>query len=240
MNFSIKLLLFILLTFSSVSAFSKTGELKFLHFTNDDGLPSSYVRSLSQDKYGFIWAAARSSICRFDGQYFKTFKALDDNGVRIDLWSTNIFSFNDSILITVTTDSVYYYFDYEAECFRKHTQLNNSGKITDLQYSASGIWLIGGDEVRLQKNNSDEIIPVSKVIDFQEPENHLKIINLRENNNKIVALTKSNLMLVFDLGNKLQRTFNLPTELQGLTSPFFIPTRITMCGWEPLKTVYIK
>ncbi len=221
MNFSIKLLLFILLTFSSVSAFSKTGELKFLHFTNDDGLPSSYVRSLSQDKYGFIWAAARSSICRFDGQYFKTFKALDDNGVRIDLWSTNIFSFNDSILITVTTDSVYYYFDYEAECFRKHTQLNNSGKITDLQYSASGIWLIGGDEVRLQKNNSDEIIPVSKVIDFQEPENHLKIINLRENNNKIVALTKSNLMLVFDLGNKLQRTFNLPDGITGTDVTIF-------------------
>ena len=221
MNFSIKLLLFILLTFSSVSAFSKTGELKFLHFTNDDGLPSSYVRSLSQDKYGFIWAAARSSICRFDGQYFKTFKAVDENGVRIDLWSTNIFNFNDSILITVTTDSVYYYFDYEAECFRKHTQLNNSGKITDLQYSASGIWLIGGDEVRLLKNNSDEITPVSKVIDFPEPENHLKIINLRETNNKIVALTKSNLMLVFDLGNKLQRTFNLPDGITGTDITIF-------------------
>lgn len=221
MNFSIKQLLFILLTLCSVAAFSKTGELKFLHFTNDDGLPSSYVRSLSQDKYGFIWAAARSSISRFDGQYFKTFKALDENGVRIDLWSTNIFSFNDSILITVTTDSVYYYFDYESECFRKHPLLNQSGAITDLQYSASGIWLIGGNEVRLLKNGSTEILPVSKVIDFSVPENGLKIINIREKNGKLVALTNSNRMLVFDPGNKLQRNFVLPDGITGTQITIF-------------------
>ncbi len=221
MNFSIKLLLFILLTFCSVSVFSKNGELKFLHFTNDDGLPSSYVRSLSQDKYGFIWAAARSSICRFDGQYFKTFKAVDDNGVSIDLWSTNIFSFNDSILITVTTDSVYYYFDYEAECFRNHRLLNGAGQITDLQYSASGIWLIGGNEVRLLKNGSEEIFPFSEVFDFIESERALKIINIREKNGKLVALTNSNQLLVIDLENKMQRTFELPDGIAGTEITIF-------------------
>lgn len=221
MNFSIKHLLFILLIFCSVSVFSQTQELKFQHFTNDDGLTSSYVRSLSQDKYGFIWAAARSSISRFDGKYFKTFKAVDDTGAAFDIWCSKIFSFNDSVLITVTTDSVYYYFDYESECFRKHPLLNKSAPVTDLQYSASGIWLIGGNDVRLLKNHSQEILPFSKVIDFSIPENGLKIINIREKNDKLVALTNTSRMLVFDLENKIQRAFELPNKINGTEVTIF-------------------
>ncbi len=221
MNFSIKHLLFILLTFCSVSVFSKTNELKFLHFTNDDGLPSSYVRSLCQDKYGFIWAAARSSICRFDGKYFKTFKAIDDNGNGFDLWSSGIFSFNDSLLITITTDSVFYYFDYESECFRKHPVLNIPEIVTDLQNAESGIWLIGGDEVLLLKNGSEELIPISKSIDFAVPENGLKIINIRERNGKLIALTNNNLMIVFDKENKLQRSIELPNGINGIDISVF-------------------
>ena len=214
MKISIKLLLFILLQLCSVLVFSKTNELKFLHFTNDDGLPSSYVRSLGQDKHGFIWAAARSSICRFDGKYFKTFKGLDDNGALVDLWTTNFFSFNDSVLITITTDSTYYYFDFKTECFRKQPLLNKSGKIADLQYSKSGIWLIGGDEVRLLKNGSEEIVRLSEIIDFETIEKGEKIINIREKNDKRVGLTNKSQMIVFDLAKKLQFKFELPNGIK--------------------------
>ena len=221
MNFSIKQLFFILLTLCSVSVFSKTNELKFLHFTNDDGLPSSYVRSLSQDKYGFIWAAARSSICRFDGNYFKTFKAIDVNGASTDLWCTNLFSFNDSLLITLTTDSVYYYFDYESECFRKHPLFNKSKGITDLQYSKSGIWLIRRNEISFLGNGSEKILPFSDVVDFATLPNGIKIINVREKNDKLVALTNDNRMMVFDLAKKLQLTFELPNGINGVDINIF-------------------
>jgi signal transduction histidine kinase/ligand-binding sensor domain-containing protein/DNA-binding response OmpR family regulator len=213
MNSGIKQLFFILLALFSVSGYSKTGELKFVHFTNENGLPSSYIRSLCQDRYGFIWATSRSSICRFDGKYFKTFKATDDKGNFFDLWSTNVYSFNDSTFLTFTTDSLYYYFDFESECFRKHPLLNTTEIISDIQASKNGLWLIGNDKIHFLKNGSKEFLDFSNVIDFVTLEPNVSIINIREKNDILAALTSDNRLMVIDIQKKLQRIFNLPEGL---------------------------
>ncbi len=42
--------------------------------TVEDGLPSNYVMSITQDKNGFMWLATEAGLSRFDGKAFKTYK----------------------------------------------------------------------------------------------------------------------------------------------------------------------
>jgi signal transduction histidine kinase len=43
------------------------------HFTTEDGLPSSEVYDIIQDRQGFIWISTDNGICRFDGYRFTHF-----------------------------------------------------------------------------------------------------------------------------------------------------------------------
>ena len=105
MRSSIKWIFLFLLILSNFAGFSNSERLAFIHYTNEDGLPSSYIKSICQDQYGFIWAATRSSVCRFDGRNFKTFQAIDENGNAFDIWSKNVFLIQDSILIAQSTNN---------------------------------------------------------------------------------------------------------------------------------------
>jgi len=46
----------------------------FKHYKADDGLAHNSVRSIMQDKKGFIWIGTRGGLNRFDGYTFKTYK----------------------------------------------------------------------------------------------------------------------------------------------------------------------
>jgi ligand-binding sensor domain-containing protein len=120
MYFNKAVLLFSVLSFLLFSQIQLKGEdevLNFLHYTNKDGLPSSYVKSIAQDQYGFIWLATRISVCRFDGKNFKEFPAYSESGESISLMCNKIFLFSDSLLITRTNEGKYYYFDFNNEFF---------------------------------------------------------------------------------------------------------------------------
>ena len=57
--------------------FSQT--IQYKHYTTEDGLPSSVIYQVMQDKKGFLWFATDAGICRYDGVNFKTFNT--DNGL---------------------------------------------------------------------------------------------------------------------------------------------------------------
>lgn len=46
----------------------------FTYFTEKDGLPSNYVRTVQEDAKGDLWMTSRDGLCRFDG---KTFTRID-------------------------------------------------------------------------------------------------------------------------------------------------------------------
>src|SRR6185503_950045 len=55
-----------------------------VHYDTKDGLPSSTVYDIKQDKDGFIWFGTENGLCRFDGKNFKTFTTKDglpDNSI---------------------------------------------------------------------------------------------------------------------------------------------------------------
>ena len=62
-------------------------------FTNDDGLPSLVIYSISQDDNGFLWIGTDNGFCRFDGKEFtnyKSNKAKDNEFIGVYTAPTNI------------------------------------------------------------------------------------------------------------------------------------------------------
>lgn len=49
----------------------------FYHYTSSDGLASSTVYDIIQDKDGFMWFATANGISKFDGNHFATFRTKD-------------------------------------------------------------------------------------------------------------------------------------------------------------------
>lgn len=80
-----------------------------IHYDTKDGLPSSTVYDISQDKSGFIWFATENGLSRFDGKNFRTFTTKDglpDNSV------LNVHGDNSGrVYFTPFTHSLYYYQD---------------------------------------------------------------------------------------------------------------------------------
>jgi ligand-binding sensor domain-containing protein len=61
--------------FFSLSLYSQT--LPYYHYTKNDGLPSSNVLDLFQDKDSFIWFGTINGLSKFDGQHFINYSAKD-------------------------------------------------------------------------------------------------------------------------------------------------------------------
>ena len=68
-----KLLLFLFI-FLPTFLFALPHDLHFRHFSVENGLSSNCVRTLLQDKYGFIWAGTDEGLSRYDGVEFKSYK----------------------------------------------------------------------------------------------------------------------------------------------------------------------
>ena len=129
-----KIFLLIISSLLALNCYSQEEKLKFIRYTNEDGLPSSYIKSICQDRFGFIWAATRSSVCRFDGKYFKTFQAVDDAGNNFDIWSKwNLYLHDDSLLLAQSTDDIFYSFNFGLEVFEPYNLLNKLGEVVELQ-----------------------------------------------------------------------------------------------------------
>src|ERR1700761_7705394 len=50
----------------------------FKNYTDEDGLPQSYVYCVSQSNKGFLYLSTGDGFCKFDGNTFKTFTTRDN------------------------------------------------------------------------------------------------------------------------------------------------------------------
>ncbi|MGD0590882.1 MAG: two-component regulator propeller domain-containing protein, partial [Bacteroidota bacterium] len=53
---------------------AQTQNIRFKHLTVNDGLSHSWVHSICQDKYGFIWIGTDDGLNRYDGYNFRIYK----------------------------------------------------------------------------------------------------------------------------------------------------------------------
>ena len=94
----------------------------FRHFSVEDGLSSSAVRAIMQDKYGFMWLGTDDGLNRYDGTTIKIYR-LNPEGVND--YISFLYDTTDRIWIG-TGDGVYIY-DYETENFEPFKLLTAKG-----------------------------------------------------------------------------------------------------------------
>ncbi|WP_340114898.1 hybrid sensor histidine kinase/response regulator transcription factor [Maribellus mangrovi] len=221
MRLTFKWILLVVFFFHYSSGYANSERLTFVQYTNEDGLPSSYIKSICQDQYGFMWAATRSSVCRFDGKYFETFKTVDGQGNTFDIWSKNIFLTQDSVLIAQSTTNEFYSFNYKLERFELDPVLAALDTVLNAIPSEDGLWIFGDGNVQFLSSGKNELQSFQEKVSFSQIDNTTNIINVSEKDDFLVALTSDRLLIVFDLKQKLQREIAYPEGLQGVTLEHF-------------------
>ncbi len=73
----------ILFIFCSIVILAQKREIKFDHLTVDDGLSQNTIRSILQDKYGFMWFGTDDGLTRYDGYNFTIYRPIpgDSNSI---------------------------------------------------------------------------------------------------------------------------------------------------------------
>lgn len=211
-----RVVLFIL-TFicSSFGNFTKADNdfLRFVHYTNVDGLPSSYVKSIAQDQYGFIWVATRSTVCRFDGKNFENYQCLTE-GKLCDIQSDKVFLICDTVLVCRTLEGKYYQFDFDNEYFKPYNLLNNLKGLENIIPTKGGAWLCMQQQLKYLDVSNGKCINLEDKIKFAFLPKDTRIVNVRENNNKLVILTENSIIYIIDQDKRLLRSIELPEELK--------------------------
>ncbi|MEO0337830.1 MAG: two-component regulator propeller domain-containing protein [Bacteroidota bacterium] len=65
---------FLLLLFVGYTSQSLCQDFNYIHYTSNDGLPSSEVYEVIQDSKGYIWIATDNGISQFDGYQFRHYQ----------------------------------------------------------------------------------------------------------------------------------------------------------------------
>ena len=117
----------------------------FRHYTNNDGLPSSEVYFITQDKKGYIWFATDMGVSRFDGYHFKNFdiqSGLPSNTIfeifedyKGRIWFSSFtgeisYFFNDSIIQYPYNDKLLSHFTESPLVIKGSFFVDNDDKIT--------------------------------------------------------------------------------------------------------------
>jgi signal transduction histidine kinase/ligand-binding sensor domain-containing protein/AraC-like DNA-binding protein len=74
-----KIKILLLCTILSVHLFAQFVEPKFEHITIKDGLPSSTINDILQDRQGYLWFACIGGLTKYDGYSMKTYSLESEN-----------------------------------------------------------------------------------------------------------------------------------------------------------------
>ena len=112
-------------------------QILFKHYSVSEGLPSSTVRAIVQDRQGFMWFGTKNGLSRFDGYQFKNFQykkniagTLGSNFIHC-LWVA------DDTHLWVGTEDGLYILDLETEKFTRLEALG-SQTVYDIAGDRSG------------------------------------------------------------------------------------------------------
>lgn len=128
-----------------VQAFAK--ELYFTRINGDNGLSANNVKSITQDKYGFMWFGTKNGLDRYDGKQIKTFYIYDYTIGRGDQ-NVGALLVDDTNKLWIGTDIGIFIFDplNERFTFFDHKALNGNwldNWVADIQKDQKGnIWIV--------------------------------------------------------------------------------------------------
>lgn len=128
-------------------------------FTIADGLPSSNIRGITEDRFGYLWLASGDGLVRFDGRNFRTWRT--ENGLRDnELWAVHVdarnqlwVGTNSAGLVMLSADRRNFrYYDQQT-----HPQIG-SNRIWAVTSTADGAIWFGTDNAGLYRLAPDNTL----------------------------------------------------------------------------------
>ncbi|MCI1682353.1 MAG: ATP-binding protein [Bacteroides sp.] len=120
----------VIFLFPFISEFAASPQtFNFRHYTVDNGLSSNIVRSILQDKRGFIWIGTEEGLNFFDGQTIKQYLNNKDTPCTLGSNYINVLFEDSEDKIWIGTDIGVYLYLYEKDMFylfRPQTEHGNS------------------------------------------------------------------------------------------------------------------
>lgn len=170
-----------------------------VHYDTKDGLPSTTVYDISQDKDGFIWFGTENGLCRFDGKNFKTFTTKDglpDNSI-LKVHGDN----SGRVYFTPFTHSLHY---YESGSFYKVSVPDkykvDLSVVTSFSNKRDKVILAGLEECYLLENN--------RLTSFSDRFGKIKsLLHVRVYDTLIIAQSGDTLFYLYDSGKIGSRLF---------------------------------
>ena len=90
-------LIFLLIASTICSAQIKLSDFNdYTHYTVEDGLPSTFISGITEDKHGFLWIATGNGITRYDGNHFTNFKYYQEVSIQYEIGFVESMVFDSS------------------------------------------------------------------------------------------------------------------------------------------------
>jgi signal transduction histidine kinase/ligand-binding sensor domain-containing protein/DNA-binding response OmpR family regulator len=149
----LRLFAFLFLWFVFITSLLKAQsiDLRFNHFTSEQGLSNNEVTSIAQDKDGFIWIGTLDGLNRFDGYNIKVYKHISDDSTSIlNNYISNILVDSRNCIWIGTLDGISLYnkdqdnFQSLKVYYKKNEQTNNY--ITSFVEDLKGNVLVSNDK----------------------------------------------------------------------------------------------
>ncbi len=122
--------------------------LHFERFYVENGLPSNWVRDITQDKDGYIWVSTEVGLSRYDGYSFKIFRHVRDDATSLSSDNVSDLLSDQNGMLWIAAENALNRFDSELNRFFRYQHDPNdstslpSGIISSLYQTRNGtIWI---------------------------------------------------------------------------------------------------
>jgi ligand-binding sensor domain-containing protein/two-component sensor histidine kinase len=183
----------------------------FRHYTTDDGLPSSEVYYIIQDKKGYIWFATDMGVSRFDGYNFENFdiqKGLPSNTIfeifedyKGRIWFSSFsgelsYYYNDTIVQYPYNDKLVAQFTESPLFIKGAFFVDTSGKIT-MGLQNQGVFEAFPDGKIINKYSKNTFDVIHLIVDNKNEKSYV-LTYFRNKSNKIKIFDKTFLGILKD------------------------------------------
>ena len=140
-----------LLLLLSIRMYGWANNYSSMHIDSDNGLTQSNVKSITQDKYGFIWLGTKNGLNRYDGHQLLQFIVRDNEQHCSNQNVSALYSDRQGTL-WVGTDEGLYYFDDAKDRFHRIITKAQDGTILNswianiTEDNRGRIWAVAGDQ----------------------------------------------------------------------------------------------
>ena len=130
---------------------------KFTRITVDDGLSQSWVRSMQQDEYGFLWIGTKDGLNKYDGSRFTIYRPDSENNRGLENASVNQIYIDRNKKVWVCTLSGVYRYRRSRDYFEILEPFGRNFARCMVQ-SSDGVYWIGTNNGLVRYNPDDQSI----------------------------------------------------------------------------------